>query len=155
MPASAGRKNAPLKLKLLKGRHAGTDSGGRKLVEAPRFLRLPPTKPTDLTPYASEQWDLVVGELQRLEILKPIDAASLTFACEIWSLGKQALDVIREEGIFGVNSQGRVRHPAVAIYNECSKEWRSWSAEFGLTPAAEAKVGSKGPSGEDDNPFAG
>ncbi|HXI96138.1 MAG TPA: phage terminase small subunit P27 family [Candidatus Acidoferrum sp.] len=153
MPASAGRKSAPLKLKLLKGRREGSDSGGRKLVEAPRFLRLPPTKPTDLSPAASEHWDLVVDELQRLEILKPIDAGSLVILCEIWSRIKWAQETVAREGFTTVTSQGVGRHPAVAILEAAERSYRSSAAEFGLTPAAESKVGSKGPSGDDDNPF--
>jgi len=153
MPASAGRKSAPLKLRLLKGRGEGRDSGGRKLIEAPRFTRLPPDKPADLSELASAHWDLVVDELQRLEILKPIDAGSLTILCETWARWKTAQQLIEAEGLTIETSQGVGRHPAVAIAEVASRDYRSWAAEFGLTPAAEAKVGSKGPSGGDDNPF--
>ena len=150
---SAGRKSAPLKLKLLKGRGEGKDSGGRKLVEAPRFLRFAPTKPEDLTELASEHWDLVVDELQRLEILKPIDAGMLTLLCETWNIWKTAQAIVAKEGLTATNSQGRVRHPALAIMDESARRYQSLAAEFGLSPASESKLASKGPSGDDDNPF--
>lgn len=153
MPASAGRKSAPLKLKLLKGRGEGRDSGGRKLVEAPRFLRLPPTKPADLSDLASDHWDLIVDELQRLEILKPIDAGSLVMLCEIWARWKTAQSIIEKEGLTIETSQGVGRHPAVAIAEVAERSYRSAAAEFGLSPASESKLASKGPSGDDDNPF--
>lgn len=153
MTASAGRKSAPLNLKVLKGRRRGTDSGGRKLVDAPRFVRLPPTKPSDLSELASEHWDLVVDELQRLELLKPIDAGMLTILCETWSRWKAADAIVQKEGVTIVTSQGRGAHPAVGIAERAGREYRALAAEFGLSPAAEAKIASKGPSGEDDNPF--
>ncbi len=148
-------KAAPYKLKLLRGRRQGTDSGGRKLIEAPRFLRLPPDKPGDLSEFASELWDQVVDELQRLEILKPIDAAALTFACETWARGKQAQLVLNEHGMTYTTSTGFVRkRPEVAIVTEAGREFRAWAAEFALTPSAEGKISSKGPSGDEGNPFA-
>lgn len=150
---TAGRKSAPLKLKVLKGRRKGTDSGGRKLIDAPRFLRFAPTKPKDLSELASEHWDLVVDELQRLEILKPIDAGSLTILCEIWARWKTAQAMIEKEGLTIETSQGVGRHPAVAIAEAAERSYRSSAAEFGLSPASESKLASKGPSGDDDNPF--
>jgi P27 family predicted phage terminase small subunit len=150
-------KARPYKLKLLEGSRQGRDSGGRKLVEAPRFLRLPPTKPADLSELASELWDLIVDESQRLEILKPIDGAALTFACETWATGKAAQLVINQHGMTFDTSTGNVRRrPEVGIVLECSREFRAWCADFGLTPSAESKLGGAklGPEGDDDNPFA-
>lgn len=148
-------KHAPVRLKLLKGRRPGTDSGGRKLADTPRFVRLPPDKPTDLSYLASALWDQVVDELQRLEILKPIDAAALTFACETFALGRAAQHVITEKGATYATPTGFVRkRPEVAIALEASREFRSWCSEFALSPAAEGKLSSKGPSGDEDNPFA-
>jgi len=153
MPAAAGRKSAPLKLRLLKGRRDGVDSGGRKLIEAPRFIRMAPDKPADLSPMASEHWDLIVDELQRLELLKPIDAGSLVMLCEIWARWKTAVAIIEKEGLTIETSQGVGRHPAVAIAEAAERSYRSAAAEFGLTPASESKLATKGPSGDDDNPF--
>src|SRR5438552_3480066 len=121
------RKAAPYKLKLLKGRREGTDSGGRKLIDAPRFLRLPPTKPRDLSDLASELWDQVVDELQRLEILKPIDGAALTILCEVWATAKAAQQVLAVEGMTYTTPSGFVRRrPELAILTETSREFRAW-----------------------------
>lgn len=148
-------KSAPYKLKLLKGRRRGTDSGGRKLVEAPRFLRFAPDKPADLSEHASALWDQIVDELQRLEILKPIDAAALTFACEIWSMARQAHAVLVEKGQTYTTATGyERRRPEVQTFIEASREFRSWCSEFALTPSAEGHLSLKGPTGDDDNPFA-
>ena len=155
MTASVGRKAEPIHLRLMKGDGKGRDSGGRKIKEGPRFRRLPPDKPDWLSDIASGHWDLLVSELQRLEVLKPIDAISLAMCCEVYATWRQALEIVRENGLLSTNSQGRVKHPALAIAEAASREYRSWAAEFGLTPAAESKLGAEGPSGSDDNPFAG
>ena len=73
--------------------------------------------------------------------------------CETWARWKTAQAIIENDGLTVTTSQGVGRHPAVAIAEAASRDYRSWAAEFGLTPAAESKLATKGPSGDDDNPF--
>ncbi len=145
----------PIKLKLLEGRGAGRDSGGRKVAKEQPFRRIPPNPPTTLTKEAAAEWRRVVPELARLELIKSIDRASLTAYCECWSRFMEATKLIKRDGVLGENSQGIVRHPAVAVAEAASKELRAWANEFGLTPAAENKIGRKDADddGEED-PFA-
>jgi P27 family predicted phage terminase small subunit len=75
-----------------------------------------------------------------LHLVKPIDAAALTAYCLTWQRLVDAQAIIAREGMLHVLPQGRVRHPAVTIVEAASKDLRTWCAEFGLTPAAEAKV---------------
>lgn len=148
-------KPQPAGLKLIKGRSPGRDSGGRVVVPPPSFRRLPPQAPEWLPDEARAEWDRVVPELARLELLKPADRAALTAYCLTWDRLVQAQREMAEDGsVLAVNSQGRVRHPAVAVIEAASKDLRSWAGEFGLTPSAEARM-SKGPADgdEDDNPF--
>lgn len=146
-PANRGRKPASPELRLLKGRGEGKDgqqrdSAGRPLPTTPSFVRALPQKPFDLEGDASDAWDLIVGELGRVELLKPVDAMALEMACEAYARWKDAVRKRRLMGSLGKNSQGVVRAPWVAIEAEASKEYRAWCAEFGLTPSAENKVGS-------------
>lgn len=153
---SAGRKATPRALKLVEGRSPGRDSGGRKVKPDPGFVRLPPEPPVWLGVVARAEWERVVPELQRLRLVKPIDAAALTAYCLTWERLVAAQAMIDENGLTHVGSQGLTRHPAVSILESASKDLRSWCAEFGLTPAAEAKVGLKdGGDGSEANPFAG
>ncbi len=145
---------APIPLKLMSGRAPGKDSAGRAIPEAPGFVRLPPVAPTWMTTEAKAEWKRVVPGLSRLDLTKPEDRAALTAYCECWSRFVAAQKIIKDEGLLAVNSQGRVRHPAVAIVEAASKELRSWAAEFGLTPSAENRVaGRKGTDGDEDDPF--
>lgn len=147
-------KPKPPALKLVEGRGNGRDSGGRKVNLPPGFVRLPPEPPEILDGDALAEWQRVVPELQRLQLTKPIDAASLTAYCLTWQRLCDAQRVVAEEGLLAVNSQGRGRHPAVAIVEAASKELRAWAAEFGLTPSAENRVAKAEASDGEENPFA-
>jgi P27 family predicted phage terminase small subunit len=149
------RKAAAPALKLVNGRGEGLDSGGRPVKPTPGFVRLPPEPPDILWGDALEEWNRVVPELQRLQITKLIDAASLTAYCLAWQRLCQAQRVIDEEGLLHSNSQGRTRHPAVAIVEAASKELRGWASEFGLTPSAENRVAKAEADDGETNPFAG
>lgn len=158
-PANRGRKPASPDLRLLKGRGEGKDgqardSAGRPIPKAPTFVRALPQKPFDLEGDASDAWDLIVKELGRVELLKPVDAMALEMACEAYARWKDAVRKRRLMGSLGKNSQGVVRAPWVTIEAEASREYRAWCAEFGLTPSAENKVGSTDGSSEGNaNPF--
>ncbi len=152
----AGRAAQPAKLKLLNGRSDGRDSGGRPVTQAPGFVRLPPEAPEWLPAEARAEWDRVVPELQRLELTKPIDRAALTAYVLTWDRMVRAQKEIEDDGgsVLGENSQGRVRHPAIAVIEAASKELRAWAHEFGLTPSAEQRVGRSGGDGGEESPFA-
>jgi len=160
---TVGRKPAHAKLKLLNGRHAGVDSGGRKVEEGPAFRRLAPEKPSDLSSQASEHWDLVVPELMRLELTKALDAGALAIACETFARWRTAQAQVNQQGLTievtvrrGQDEWAEPRpNPAVRIVEAASREYRAWAAEFGLTPSAEGRLGTKEAKGASANPFAG
>ena len=159
MTAAAKRKTnrpTPPALKLLEGRGPGVDSGGRKVVEPPPFVRLPPDPPAFLAGEARAEWERVVPELSRLSLTKPLDAAALTAYCLAWQRLVDARAIVAREGLLAENSQGRVRHPALAVEEAASKELRAWCQEFGFTPSAETKVGKGGvgDASQEDDPFA-
>lgn len=151
-------KPRPAHLKLMNGRSDGRDSGGREVVAPPTFVRLPPTAPEFLTTEARAEWGRVVPELQRLQLLKPPDAAALAAYCEAWSRFKEATQIVAREGmVLHDDKLGRSqRHPALLTAEAASKELRAWCGEFGLTPSAEARLTA--PKGDDaakeENPFS-
>lgn len=177
MAANAGRKRKPAALKLLEGTGNGRDSGGRKVQAGPGFRRLPPKKPADMSPVASDLWDEMVDELQRLQLTKPVDGPALEMLCEAYSRWHQAramrlagtrmipaaiedengaeMLIPTVEGLLGKNSQGWSAAPWIGIEERAAKEYRAWCAEFGMTPAAEVKVGGAGEEADADNPFDG
>ncbi|GIH76150.1 phage terminase small subunit P27 family [Planobispora longispora] len=157
MAANAGRKAAPAGLKLLEGRGKGRDSGGREVTPPPAFRRLPPERPEDLTEEAAALWEEFVDELQRLQLLKPVDGPALQMACEAFARWKEARRILAIEGMTYVAHTGLVKvNPLVGVVERASAEFRAWCAEFGLTPAAEGKLATgAGDDGDEGNPFAG
>lgn len=152
-------KPKPPTLKLIEGRGNGRDSGGRPVKAAPAFVRLPPTAPEFLPDEARAEWERVVPELERLQLLKPVDRAALTAYVLTWQRLVDAQQIIAVEGMTAHDDKtGKVqRHPALVTIEAASKELRAWAAEFGLTPSAEARVSKGGANdgAEEDNPFAG
>jgi P27 family predicted phage terminase small subunit len=150
----AGAPARPPALKLIEGRGHGRDSGGRVVPPSPKFRRLPPSAPEWLPAEAAAEWARVVPELARLELLKPVDRASLTAYCLTWDRLVAAQRLVTNEGVLGQNSQGIVRHPAVAVVEAASKELRAWAGEFGFTPSAENKLSVQGVDDDSVDPFA-
>ena len=151
----ASPKPRPVSLKLLEGRGNGTDSGGRKVASVPAFKRLPPEAPEWLPAEARAEWDRVVPELARLELVKPVDRAALTAYCLTWDRLVIAQRMATDHGLLATNSQGEVRAPWVAIVEAASKELRSWAGEFGFTPSAESKLSTQEANDGEEDIFAG
>jgi P27 family predicted phage terminase small subunit len=149
------RTAAPANVRLLKGRNAGVDSGGRKVPQAPKFRRVPPEKPVWLSGEASDEWDRVLPELMRLQLVKAEDAAALASYCEAWATFVTATATWHREGMTIEAKQGTLAHPAVAIARNAGRELRAWAAHFGLTPSTEQALGGREASSgsEDVNPF--
>jgi P27 family predicted phage terminase small subunit len=143
--ANAGRKPSPAHLKIVGGRGPGRDSGGRKIPEPIDVPRAAPDKPSDLSEKAAEMWDAIVAVLPKANLLKPLDGFALQVGCETfsrWHAAKSARLAVggRGSGLLAKTSQGMGVSPLVRVEVEASKDFRSWCAEFGLTPAAEVRL---------------
>jgi P27 family predicted phage terminase small subunit len=145
--AAAGRKSRPSHLKIAEGRGNGTDSGGRPVPDLPPFRRAIPVKPDDLTAAASRFWDRIVEDMTHADSLKPLDGFAMEALCESYSRWHEAKTERAAGPLTSITSQGVGVSPLVRVEAEASREFRSWCAEFGLTPAAEMKLAtSKDPS---------
>lgn len=162
VPAGSKRKPAPAQLRILDGRGVRkdgkpTDSAGRIVPEPPPFTREAPERPDDLSPDASWLWDQVVEQMTTIGLLKPLDGAALEVACETFARWREAVRFRKEHALLAKNSQGTVAAPWIGIEERASKEFRSWAAEFGFTPAAEqalsGEVSGGASTGSDSNPF--
>lgn len=153
--ASNGQTPRPPALRLLNAKTPGKDAAGRVIPPPPPFKRSAPDKPADLAPDAEYLWDLVVEHWYTLDLLKPLDGPSLQVACETYARWKEAVRWRHQKGILAPNSQGIVQAPWVAIEAAASRDFRSWCAEYGLTPAAENRVngGPRGDGPDNVNPF--
>lgn len=110
-----------------------------------------PKKPGHLSKFASEAWDDLTPELERLGLLTLLDSASFYFAVESYALARTALEELRPrkaDGTLDRRAKGLVvtevdrvhggmlkKHPAVAVYLQASGDFRRWCSAFGLTPS--------------------
>ncbi|MFD3431146.1 phage terminase small subunit P27 family [Nocardia fluminea] len=160
-----GRTAAPPDLRLVGGRSEGRDSGGRKVAPAPEFRRIPPKPPTWLSREAKAEWRRVLPGLARLALVKEEDRAALAVYCETWSTYVAAMADVRKTGLTvenvtvykdGTESRRTVKNPSIVIAETAATQLRGMAQEFGLTPAAEGKLGhlTQGRGDDGDNPFA-
>lgn len=149
------RNQVPRNLKILGGTSPGRDSGGRKIPPAIPFERGPLVKPEMLSPDASWMWDRVVEQMESIGLLKPLDALALEVACENFARMREAVRKRQSDGLLTANSQGVVAGQWIGIEERAARDFRSWCAEFGLTPVSEKKLrsGDNDPNGIEDNPF--
>ncbi|TFB96538.1 MULTISPECIES: phage terminase small subunit P27 family [unclassified Cryobacterium] len=149
------RATAPAALRLIGGTGNGKDSGGRTVKPPLDFKRIPPEPPDWLSREALAEWERVVPEMSRLDILKPSDRAALAIYCENWATFVEASRIIANEGLTIEAKQGTLPHPAVGIARAAGREARTWAGQFGLTPAAENAFSAKESQQSDGNPFSG
>ncbi|MGW7247709.1 phage terminase small subunit P27 family [Streptomyces decoyicus] len=126
------------------------------MPDVPAFKRVPPAAPDWLSTEARAEWDRVMPELSRLDLVKESDRAALAAYCEAWAVFRDATETVQREGLTIEAKQGTLAHPCVAIARNAGREVRSWAAHFGLTPSTEqalARSGGDDGNGE-ENPFA-
>lgn len=152
----SGRIPRPAGLKLVEGRSAGRDSGGRKVPLPPRFTRRAPECPDYLDDVAQAEWDRVTAHLEALGLLKDADQASLACYCQAVSDHVAAVKIIAAEGrvITNPKTGHQHPHPAVADARASRDQILRWAREFGLTPSAEQRFASVDDDDESSNPFA-
>jgi P27 family predicted phage terminase small subunit len=143
------RAAKPRALKILEG-----NPGRRPIEPEVPFKREPPVKPEGLSPDASWMWDEIVFHMQDMNLLKPVDGASLRMLCETFARWKEAVRMRQEEGLLATTSQGRNKAPWINIEENASRDFRAWCAEYGITPATEKNLAGKQDAPGDENPFA-
>ena len=147
--ANTGRRAKPRALKLIDG-----NAGHRPIPEEVDFPRGAPTKPSYLSSHASELWDRLVPQLETAKLLKPVNGPALEQICETYSRWREAVAERQRSGITHENSQGTTAAPWTGVEERAGREFRAWCAEFGITPAAEAKLAPADPTPGEANPFA-
>ncbi len=150
----SGKKPKPPQLKAVNGRRPGKDAGGRDIPESPAFEKTVPECPDDLAEDAQDLWHRIVPEFVRLGLLRNLDADALRSCCESYAKLREATRMRHEHGLVAQTAQGQSVAPWVRVEDQASKEFRQWCSEFGLTPAAAAKLAQPSKPGENE-PFSG
>lgn len=127
----------PTKLKLLRG-----NPGKRKLnAHEPTPELQAPDCPQWLTKIARDEWDRVMPELMRLQLMSTLDRAALAGYCQSYANWRHAQNIIRRFGVTFTTDKGYVGvRPEVAITQRERHLMRQFAQEFGFTPSARSRV---------------
>lgn len=146
-----GRKPKPAALRVIEGTR-----GKRPIPQEPqgRTLTRPPKAPAALGRYGNAMWRKLSTELVAATLLQGLDYYALQAACLHWQYACEARDRLRDEGITQTDDKGNLhKHPCEVIFRQNLQAFHSWCGDFGLSPAARARLGAVQEEAQDD-PFA-
>lgn len=132
-----GRRPKPTRLKVLTG-----NPGKRPLNHAePQPDPQIPECPSELGPVGRREWDRLVGELGKLNLLTNLDRAALAAYCGAYSLWAEATEAIQKYGTMVKSPSGYpIQSPYVSIANRQAEIMMRISSEFGFTPASRSRI---------------
>ncbi len=138
----SGPPRKPTSLRILEG-----NASKRPLPSAePQPREGTPTRPEWVSPEAKREWGRIVPELRRLGLLTMVDRAALVGYCQEWARYVQAEKILTKEGLtFSTESGYVTQRPEVAIAAKSLQLVKAFCTEFGLTPAARARLSAPGP----------
>ena len=163
----SGPRPMPTQLKLLRGNPGNQVLNNNE--PQPTIAPETPAPPVYLEGYARELWLEQATELHRLKLLTIVDIPAFAAFCDAygrWRDAKEALDRIKAKdpvtkGLmitrkFKSIKSHEIQNPLVSMARHAAADMVRFAAEFGLTPAARARIGA-GPYGDPDRKrkFAG
>jgi P27 family predicted phage terminase small subunit len=140
-----GRPRKPTALKIVEG-----NPGKRKLPEDEPQLQIErPTMPRRMSPVAKEAWKRFAPLLEVMGVLTKVDSGALERLCETYAeIADYQNQIARCGSTYSTvteHGQEVIRpHPAVAMLSAADRRFKTYLTEFGLTPAARAKVKVEG-----------
>lgn len=101
-----------------------------------------------MQPIARKFWDEYASELERLQILTGVDSAAFRLMAEHFGFAVQAAKQLQAEGLtVETAKEGVKKNPLAQIFKDNSLAFKSYAAEFGLTPSARTRLRME-PEGE-------
>lgn len=136
----------PTQLKIMEG-----NPGKKKLpVDEPEPRYIQPDPPPHLSPEALKEWERICVGLFHMKLLAEVDGAALAAYCTSYGLWENAWKILNkleeEEAPYGgmmiITPNGTVmQNPLIGIANKAARDMMRYCVEFGMTPAARARMG--------------
>lgn len=128
----------PTALKILRG-----NPGRRPLPEDEPQVEVKKLKPPkELSKVAKKEWNRIVPELYNLGLIGEVDRTALIAYVEYWDTWHTAMNMIKKTGLVSMDSEKKVRiNPYFKVANIAFQRVKELLLEFGLTPAARARIG--------------
>jgi len=136
-----GKPPRPTKLQVALKGDPSNRRGNTTEPEAPRgWPECPEHVADDFI--AHEEWRSVCKQLDSMDLLSTTDARSLELYCLTYSRFRAAQEQVKKHG--DVLFLGKNKYPQVSPFYTCMNKYhedcRKWLIEFGLTPAARARL---------------
>lgn len=135
----------PTALKLLEGTFRADRAAPNEPAPDPGLPSMPP----HLVGVGADAWEFFGAELLKLGVLTVRDGAALELLCDAYAEWRAAREVVQREGMTyesgTKNGHAVIAHPAVRIAADAWRRMHRMLVEFGLTPAARARVTSVRP----------
>lgn len=130
------RKGAVDRAPLADGLPAASEDVGGRIAT----LKVP-SPPSHLSRAAKEEWQRLAAGLVHLGLLRQLDMGAFEARCELYATFRRCRLVVQKKGLtYTANGVIRTR-PEARMMQDCLRQIRAWDSEFGLTPAARARVG--------------
>ena len=120
----------------------------------PKVIRpkpLAPEAPAGLGRFGGKLWKTLAPKLEPLGLLTEVDGPAFAALCMTYEIAQRARKELAKAELADKdthNSRLR-RHPAVQVQKEALRDLKVWLVEFGLTPAARARLAISGVPGDD------
>jgi P27 family predicted phage terminase small subunit len=147
-----GRKKKPTHLKVVEG-----NPGKRALPQnEPKPSGAVPEKPSFSTEEASECYDRMTNELKIMGLLHAADVDSIEIYCETFGVWRRAQRAVARGVLVNRGTEDRpnwVTNPAWRIARDAAGLLKQLAEQFGLTPAARARIEVPEPDFDDLDQF--
>ncbi|NRF91543.1 phage terminase small subunit P27 family [Paenibacillus frigoriresistens] len=111
--------------------------------------------PTWLDAVGKKMWHSIMDELSAVDLITNVDVYALALACDAYSKYVKSSKDIKKDGLVlehknAIGAVNKVANPSVAIAQKYATQFKSYCSEFGLSPAARARLARPKDDDEDD-----
>ncbi len=140
-----GRKPKPRSLEILQGK-----PGKRPLRNEPEPDICIPDPPDFLEGEALAEWNRMAPQLEKLSLISEVDRTAFAAYCKLYTRWVEAEAELEQSNLLVKTTHGNViQNPLVGIVNTALVNMLKYLTEFGMTPAARARVSIKKDNGGD------
>lgn len=104
-----------------------------------------PEKPKGLSPVASLEWDMLVGELTEMGVLSQVDRAAIEMAARYAGYFHDAAEDVEENGLTVPTKTGAKANPSIRARDDAARIRKAYLESLGLTPSSRSRVSTPAP----------
>lgn len=144
----AGRPPVSIKVLQANGKKHLTKAEIEKRTTTEQSLKPKKNKvkcPGWLDDIAVEEWQRIIRELKRLELVTNIDVAALSICCDAYSKYVKATMAINKSSLIitHTNKGGNkdvIQNPLINVATKYSEIYKKYCGDFGMTPSSRIKL---------------